>query len=171
MPQFRSRKDGSHYPLKGGKRIYPKNNNEDLWAVVPKDYRSIKDGKKYVLAHDNSGTVLVPLDSEEARKTWGKYLNKKTKWKKRLNLPYRIEYELKEGNEFMGKHGIMVLQDQKEGASIVDKPEKLNTFSVIKREYKTKPHTGQTYKPLLKSVPKDEAIAFMEKYMQNHESG
>ncbi len=169
MTQFRSRKDGSHYPLKGGKSVYPDNN--DLWNAVPKDYRSIKDGKRYVLARDNSGTVLVPLDSPEARETWGKYLKKKPKWKKRLDLPYRIEYEFKEGNETIGKHGIMVLQDQKEGRSIVDKPEKLNTFSVIKREYKTEPHTGQTYKTLLKSVPKDEAIAFMEKYMKNHESG
>ena len=48
-----------------------------LWSVVPKSYRSIVKGKKYVLARDKKyGTVLVPVSSSEAKKTWGKYLKK-----------------------------------------------------------------------------------------------
>lgn len=46
-----------------------------IWKTVPKDYRSITYGKKYVLARDNrGGTVLVPVDSKEAKQTWGKYI-------------------------------------------------------------------------------------------------
>lgn len=46
-----------------------------IWNSIPKDYRSIKNGKKYVLARDEKyGTMLVPVTSKEAKKTWGKYL-------------------------------------------------------------------------------------------------
>lgn len=48
-----------------------------LWNVVPKSYRSTIDGKKYVLAYsDKYGTMLVPIDSKEAKETWGRYLPK-----------------------------------------------------------------------------------------------
>lgn len=46
-----------------------------IWSVVPKSYRSIKNGKKYVLArHKTYGSILVPVTSSLAKKTWGKYL-------------------------------------------------------------------------------------------------
>lgn len=166
MTQFRSKKDGSHYPIAGGKESYPKNNYVKK-QIDGKKHLAVK-GKIYtwnpIYKHYTSedGWILTKKDLEQQGKT---------NWKKRLDLPYRVEYEFKTGNETIGKHGIMVLQDKKEGKSIIDKPEKLKTFSVIKREYKTRPHPGQTYKTLLKNVSKDEAVAFMDKYMQNHNSG
>jgi len=46
-----------------------------IWNVVPKDYKSIVKGKKYVLARKiGGGSVLVPVGSKAARRTWGKYL-------------------------------------------------------------------------------------------------
>jgi len=47
---------------------------KSIWSVIPKDYKSIIKGKKYVLARNGTGTILVPLNSKEAKKTWGKYL-------------------------------------------------------------------------------------------------
>ena len=47
-----------------------------LWGVIPKDYRSIKNGKRFVLVMGKSGTTLVPLKSKEAKKSWGKFLKK-----------------------------------------------------------------------------------------------
>jgi hypothetical protein len=49
---------------------------KSIWGVVPKDYRSIKNGKKYVLVMGKGGTTLVPLNSKEAKKSWGKFLKK-----------------------------------------------------------------------------------------------
>jgi len=90
-------------------------------------------------------------------------------WKKRLDLPYRLEYEIKVGRELIGDTGIMVLQDRTEGVG-VDKTEPLDTWSVIKREYKRKPYPGQTYKTLIGGIPKGNAIDFMKKYMKDHDT-
>jgi len=48
-----------------------------IWDAVPKDYRSNIKGKKYVLARSKKhGTILTPVNSKEAKETWGKYLGK-----------------------------------------------------------------------------------------------
>lgn len=90
-------------------------------------------------------------------------------WKKRLNLPYRIEYDFNRGRQLIGDKGIMVLQDRTEGVGI-EKTKPLNTWSVIERKYKRKPYPGQTYKTLKPNVSKDRAIEFMKEYMNDHDS-
>jgi hypothetical protein len=48
-----------------------------IWSVVPKDYRSTVKGKKYVLVYSEKyDSMLVPVNSKEAKDTWGKYLPK-----------------------------------------------------------------------------------------------
>ena len=86
-------------------------------------------------------------------------------WKKRLDLPYRLEYEIKDGNNILGDKGIMILQDRTEGF----RPEPFDTWSVIKRQYKRKPYPGQTYKTLKEGIPKGDAIDFMKKYMKDND--
>jgi hypothetical protein len=47
-----------------------------IWSVVPTDYKSIKQGKKFVLVNSPKGTTMVGVNHPMARKQWGKYLKK-----------------------------------------------------------------------------------------------
>jgi hypothetical protein len=47
-----------------------------IWSVVPKDYKSIKQGKKFVLVNSPKGTKMVGVNHPLAQKQWGKYLKK-----------------------------------------------------------------------------------------------
>jgi len=90
-------------------------------------------------------------------------------WKKRLNLPYRIEYEYDRGRKIIGEKGIMVLQDSIEGGFGI-RPQTLDTFSVIERRY-VRP-TGNKYRTLKngKNLDKASAIEVMKEYMKDHDS-
>ena len=100
------------------------------------------------------------------------------KWKKRLNLPYRVEYECKKGKELIGNVGIMALQDRFDIRDGKPKPKELqlnqfgtahlNTWSIIRRQYKTTPYPGQTYKTIKRFGKKDDAIRFVKKYVKTH---
>jgi len=47
-----------------------------IWSVVPKDYKSIIQGKKFVLVRSPKGTTMVGVNHPLAKKTWGKHLKK-----------------------------------------------------------------------------------------------
>jgi hypothetical protein len=100
----------------------------------------------------------------------------KCTWKKRVILPYRVEYECKMGKELLGKKGIMALQDQfdiRDGKPL-PKGIKLNNFgtaqldtwSVITREYKTKPQPRQTSRTIKTDLTKKNAIKLLKNYIK-----
>jgi hypothetical protein len=44
-----------------------------IWSVVPKDYKAIIKGKKYVMVRTSKGASMVGVNHSLAKKQWGKY--------------------------------------------------------------------------------------------------
>ena len=90
-------------------------------------------------------------------------------WKKRLDLPYRVEYEYDRGRKAIGVKSIIVLQDYVEGGFGI-RPQTLDTFSVIERKYIHS--TGNKYRTLKngKNLNKESAIEVMKEYLEGHDT-
>jgi len=82
-------------------------------------------------------------------------MKKQCKWKKRLALPYRVEYDCKKGREILGDNGIMALRDQ--GS---------DSWTVTKRHYVL--NKGQEYKDIKKFNNKENAVKFVKKYIKSN---
>ncbi len=96
MAGFRSKKDGSHYPVKGGKPVYPK--TRDPW-------KSFEPKKSCPNGHEDEGISSVlgkPSDfkySEQFLKNWYTHEDLSTRTRKEWFQEFYEEYGVRPGKK------------------------------------------------------------------------
>jgi len=91
-------------------------------------------------------------------------MTKQCKWRKRLALPYRVEYDcVRKKSELIGDNGIMALQDRTDDFG---RGKPLSTWTVSKRHYVYP--TGQRYKNIKHFSNKEDAVKFLKKYIKSN---